>query len=47
MSLNLEMRKTPDVNPGVKNSLRSESCLHGPLCGKISWIQFVSSEVGS
>lgn len=31
MSLNLEMRKTPNVNAGLKNGLRAESCLHAPL----------------
>ena len=31
MSLNLEMRKTPDVNAGLKNGLRAESHLHAPL----------------
>lgn len=25
------MRKTTDVNAGVKNGLRAESCLHAPL----------------
>jgi len=31
MSLNWKMRKTPDVNAGIKNSLGAGSCLHAPL----------------
>lgn len=27
----MEMRKTPNINAGVKNGLRAESCLHAPL----------------
>lgn len=31
MFLNLDMRKHPDLNAEVKNSLRAEFCLYAPL----------------